>query len=80
KSGEDVTQAFNQGAKEVLKLVEFYDCKKALLKQKSPSCGSGKIYDGNFKRVIIKGNGVLTDLLLENGVQVYGEEELQNLL
>jgi uncharacterized protein YbbK (DUF523 family) len=76
KSGKDVTKYFKRGAKEVLKIAKLFKIKKAILKQKSPSCGCGKIYDGTFSGKIIKGDGVLTLLLKKNGIEVMSEENL----
>lgn len=72
----DVTEQFRNGAYAVLYLAKLYDIKEAILKQKSPSCGCGQIYDGNFTGKIINGNGVTTTLLKENGIKVISEEEL----
>lgn len=66
---EDVTENYVRGAIEVLKIVKFLDIKEAILESKSPSCGSGKLYDepsGN----LIKGDGVLTAFLRRNGIHV----------
>jgi len=76
KCGEDVTSYFVRGAKEVLRLAELYDIKEAILKQKSPSCGSGQIYDGTFSGNVINGNGVTTALLKRNGIKVISEEDV----
>lgn len=73
KTGKDVTEYFERGSNEVLKLVKFYDCKYAILKERSPSCGYGKIYDGTFTKTLVDGNGVLAELLAENGITVIGE-------
>lgn len=76
KSGRNVTENFVNGAKQVLKLAKLFDIKKAILKQRSPSCGCGQIYDGTFSGTIIKGDGVTTTLLKRNGVKVISEEDL----
>ena len=76
KSGKDVTQNFKKGAKQVLKLTKLLGIKKAILKQRSPSCGCGQIQDGTFSDKIIKGNGVTTSLLKRNGIKVISEEDL----
>jgi uncharacterized protein YbbK (DUF523 family) len=47
----------------------------ALLKERSPSCGSGRIYDGSFTGTVIPGNGVTAELLKEKGLAVFGETE-----
>lgn len=74
KKGKDVTDNFQRGAQEALKIVKLVDCKQAILKSRSPSCGYGQIYDGSFSNTLIKGNGVFTDILLERGVEVITEE------
>ena len=76
KLGKDVTENFKKGAEEVLKLAELFDVKVAILKQKSPSCGCGQIYDGSFSGTIIKGDGVTTSLLKNKGIKVITEEDL----
>lgn len=70
RDGKDVTEAFQRGADETLRIARLYDCRHAILKAKSPSCGCGEIYDGSFSNVLRKGNGVTADLLLENGITV----------
>jgi len=76
ESGRDVTKNFENGAKQVLKLAKLFGIKEAILKQRSPSCGSGEIYDGTFTGRIITGDGVTTRLLKKNGVKVICEEDL----
>jgi len=68
--GEDVTENFKRGAAETLKLAKKYNVKKALLKAKSPSCGNGKIYDGTFSNQLIEGDGITTQILKENGIEI----------
>ncbi|MHB8903715.1 MAG: 2-thiouracil desulfurase family protein [Patescibacteria group bacterium] len=76
KSGQDVSESFNNGAKQVLRIAKMYNIKEAILKQRSPSCGSGKIYDGTFSGKIIKGDGITVSLLKKNGIKIISEEEL----
>lgn len=76
RAGKDVTEEYVKGAEESLKLARLYDCKVAILKEKSPSCGSGKIYDGSFSKTLIDGNGVTAELLIENGIKVIGEGDI----
>ena len=68
--GEDVTLEFEKGAKEILELAKKLNIKKAILKSKSPSCGKDKIYSGNFDNNLVDGNGVLAEILLQNGIEV----------
>lgn len=79
-SGKDVTAQFVKGAQETLKLAELYGCKRAVLKEKSPSCGFQKVYDGTFSKVLIQGNGIAADLLFKNGITVTGETDLDLLM
>ncbi len=80
QSGEDVTQQFEQGANKALALCQKENIKVALLKAKSPSCGSNKIYDGTFSKVLVNENGITAKKLLDNGIAVFNEEELENFL
>jgi len=68
--GNDVTLNYNLGANEALKLAELYNCNEAWLKSKSPMCGHGEIYDGNFKGQTKQGEGVLAKLLLAKNIKV----------
>ena len=70
KEGIDVTDNFIKGANEVLELCKKLNITKVILKSKSPSCGKGKIYNGNFDGTLVEGNGVLTDILLKNNIEV----------
>lgn len=79
-NGEDVTENYVKGAKEILKLAKFYNCKYAILKERSPSCGFGRIYDGTFSKTTKDGNGVTADLLAKNGVKIIGESKIGELL
>lgn len=79
-NGEDVTDNYKKGAEEILKLAKFYDCKYAILKERSPSCGFGRIYDGTFSKTIKDGNGITADLLAKNGVKIIGESKIEELL
>ena len=77
KNGEDVTDYFKKGAQETLQLTKLVNCQKAILKQNSPSCGCGKIYDGTYSGTIITGKGITAKLLENNGIEVLTEEDLQ---
>ncbi len=78
--GNDVTKEYNLGAKIALELAKKYNCKKALLMEKSPSCGVKKIYDGTFSKNLIDGMGITTKLLYENKIEVYSKDEIDLLL
>ena len=72
----DVTKYFEVGALKTLEIAKTLNIKKAILKQKSPSCGCGKIYDGTFSGNIINGDGITTKILKENNIDVISEEDL----
>lgn len=78
--GQDVTDAFVRGTAEVLRLADLYHCKAALLKERSPSCGSGQIYDGTFSKTLTEGDGLAAQLLKKKGLTVYGESQIGELL
>ena len=79
QDGTDVTAQYRRGAEAALKLCRREGCAAALLKERSPSCGSGSIYDGSFTHTLIPGDGVTAELLRQNGVRIYGESELDLL-
>ena len=70
KDGADVTEAFERGAAETLRMARLYGCETAILKARSPSCGLGLIYDGTFSGTLREGDGVTAALLKENGIAV----------
>ncbi len=80
--GEDVTEAFNNGAREALDIAKNNNVTFAILKQGSPSCGCKKIHDGTFSGNKISGMGVTARLLTDNGIVVFDEDDiaLANLL
>ena len=73
--GVDVTKQYRAGAEEALRMAK--DCSLAILKEKSPSCGKGRVYDGSFTGTLCDGNGICASLLLANGIDVLGETEVQ---
>jgi uncharacterized protein YbbK (DUF523 family) len=78
--GRDVSENYERGAREALLLAEKLGIKKALLKERSPSCGNNFIYDGTFSGKLKKGNGVTAKLLKENKIEVLGESDLERLI
>lgn len=78
--GEDVTAQFTAGAEEVLRLAKLFDCDTAILKERSPSCGYGRVYDGTFSGTLTDGSGLTAGLLAENGIRILGESRVGELL
>ena len=77
---EDVTDEFNRGADLALNICLYLKIKKAILKERSPSCGVHSIYDGTFSHKVIAGSGVTAALLKRKGIEVYNEDEIPMLL
>ena len=80
KDGSDVTANFARGAGEALKLAKLFGANCALLKERSPSCGSGQIYDGSFSGGLTPGDGVTAELLKANGIAIFGESRIRELI
>lgn len=79
REGTDVTAQYRAGAEAALRIARQHGCRYAVLKEKSPSCGKGRIYDGSFTGTLIDGDGVTVRLLKENGTRIIGESELASL-
>ncbi|WP_077368094.1 DUF523 domain-containing protein [Anaerosalibacter sp. Marseille-P3206] len=75
KDGVDRTTEFLEGAKKSLAIAGVVGAKVAILKSNSPSCGCGYVYDGNFCGKLVEGNGVTTDLFIDNGIKVYSDKD-----
>jgi len=73
--GHDVTQHFLDGAYQALRIAQAVGATKAILKERSPSCGSQQIYDGSYSRTKKAGVGVTAALLIKNGIVVTSEEK-----
>ncbi|SHE65505.1 Uncharacterized conserved protein YbbK, DUF523 family [Seinonella peptonophila] len=76
QAGNDVTEAFIRGAEQALQMAKLTGATEAILKERSPSCGSCVIYDGTFEGTKKAGQGVTTALLKRHGIRVKSEEEL----
>ena len=76
RTGTDVTEEYAKGAREALRLAEEHNVAFAIMKQKSPSCGSKIIYDGTFTGTKIPGQGLAVEMLRKAGVKVFGEEDI----
>ena len=76
----DVTEQYRRGAEETLKLCKPFGCEAAVLKERSPSCGHGQVYDGTFSGTLTAGDGVTAELLSAHGIPVYGESQIEELL
>lgn len=75
KQGNDITYQMNHGLDLAMETIENRQCELAILQQRSPTCGCGRIYDGTFSSKLIEGNGLLTQRLLERNIPVMSNEE-----
>ena len=80
REGNDVTDEYEKGALLALALAERFGCRRALLKERSPSCGAGEIYDGSFSHTRVPGDGVAAEALRRAGLTLFGESELDKLI
>ncbi len=78
RSSADVTREYQKGAEVSLHLAQLYGCRCAVLKERSPSCGSGQIYDGTYSGSLTAGDGVAAELLKKHGIRVFGESQIQS--
>lgn len=75
-TGADVSSAFKDGAAFAVKLAREHQIAIAVLKEGSPSCGSGYVYDGTFTKTKLVGEAGETTLALRAlGVQVFSEHQ-----
>jgi uncharacterized protein YbbK (DUF523 family) len=78
--GNDVTSQYIDGARKTLALAQEHNINVAILKARSPSCGSKYIYDGTFSRTIIPGMGTTAALLSQHGILVFDEDNIDDAL
>ncbi|MBI4493577.1 MAG: DUF523 domain-containing protein [Chloroflexi bacterium] len=78
RSGQDVTPQFERGAEEVVRLARAVGAREAILKERSPSCGSRWVYqrqpDGTEQ--VVPGQGVAARRLQAEGLRLLSEEEV----
>lgn len=75
--GRDVTDCYRRGAEEALRLARSLGCACAVLKERSPSCGRGRIYDGTFTGTLTDGDGVTAARFRQAGIPVFGESDVE---
>ena len=80
KDGNDVTDYFVRGAEAVLHKAASCGCRFAILKARSPSCGTGEIYDGTFSGKTVPGDGITAALLKRSNIAVFTENQIDAFL
>ncbi|MFO8057276.1 MAG: DUF523 domain-containing protein [bacterium] len=73
RDGRDVTRPFLRGSSEAMKIARLAGATKAVLKDRSPSCGVYEVYNHGS---IVKGVGCFTALLILDGIGVLSEKEV----
>ena len=72
--GRDLTDMFIAGASRVLEIAGAHGIRAAILKERSPSCATSRIYDGSFSGRLIPGMGLTAALLHRNGFRLFNED------
>jgi uncharacterized protein YbbK (DUF523 family) len=80
QDGTDVSEPFCRGAQEVAALAASFPVTAAILKERSPSCGVNRIYDGSFSHVVKPGRGVTASRLNMLNIPLYSEEDITEKL
>ena len=77
RQGDDVTDAFLRGAELASQEAAAKGARLAVLKEGSPSCGTGFVYDGSFSGRRQAGRGVTAALLERRGIRVFSELHIE---
>lgn len=77
REGVVVDTEFRKGAQIAFDIAVREKIDMAILKAKSPSCGTKQIYDGTFSKTLVDGQGVFAEMLQKAGIPFIDEEELQ---
>ncbi len=78
--GLDLSAVFREGAELALEICRENCITVAILAENSPSCGSSSIYDGSFTGRRVAGNGVTSARLIDSGIVVYSQQQVDELL
>lgn len=80
RSGNSLTKSFIEGARKTLDFCVKNGVQLAFLAERSPSCGSSRIYDGTFSGKLVAGRGVSAALLVENEIAVFNQDQVSEAL
>lgn len=78
--GTDVTQIYVDAAKQTLRFCQDMGVTVAILKTKGPSCGSTQKFDGTFSGKLVEGNGLVAEILEQNGIKFYNEDNYHEFI
>ena len=76
RDGADLTEAFERGVGQAMRVAGLTGARMAVLQPRSPSCGRGIIYDGTFSGTRVEGDGVLAQALAARGVALLVPDDL----
>lgn len=76
RDGADLTEAFERGVGQAMRVAGLTGARMAVLQPRSPSCGRGIIYDGTFSGTRVEGDGVLAQALAARGVTLLVPDDL----
>ena len=79
QEGRDYTEDYLFGAQVCVNLAKRNNIRIAILKQRSPSCGTKQIHDGHFGSNLVDGMGVAALRLQQAGVNVFDETQLDEV-
>ena len=79
EDGKDITEEFLSGAEKTYEVAERKQVDFAILKERSPSCGSSFIYDGSFSGKVIQGQGLTARRLNKENIIIFSEENLKEI-
>ena len=79
KDGRDITEEFLSGAEKTYQIAKIKRVDFAILKERSPSCGSSYIYDGSFSGKVIEGQGLTAKKLSKENIIIFSEENLEEI-
>ena len=79
KDGWDITEEFLSGAEKTYQIAKRKQVDFAILKERSPSCGSSFIYDGSFSGKVIEGQGLTAKKLSKENIIIFSEENLEEI-
>jgi uncharacterized protein YbbK (DUF523 family) len=77
--GMDLSCIFRIAAAKTLEICRKNGISVAIMAENSPSCGSNTIYDGSFSGRRKAGMGVTAALLVEHGIKVFSQDQIEAL-
>ena len=80
REGRSVDAAFRAGAEKVLETARQTHPDLIILQPRSPSCGTGSVYDGTFTGKLVPGNGIFAQMAIDEGYTVMDADRAETFL